>query len=305
MQDSQVIWMDGKVVPYANAQIHVLAHSLHYGGGVFEGMRAYQTADGQTCLFRAEEHLQRFLDSMRTLGYPSRYTREELIAACKEMVKANQFTECYVRPIAYINDSVRGLKLPSQPEINIAIATWNWGKYLGGEGQKNGVRIKVSTFRRQEPGTAFTMAKLSGPYLYSVMARREATLSGYDEALLLDPQGFVGEGSGENVFMVKGGIIYTPSLGYILPGITRDCIIKIARYLGFTVIERPITRNELYLADEVFFTGTAAEVTPVREIDNLTIGAGKPGPVSQKISDTFFQCVKGSVPEFRSWLSPV
>lgn len=303
--DSQQIWMQGELVPYEKANVHVLSHSLHYGGATFEGMRAYATSSGKTALFRAPEHFKRLFDSMALLGYSIPFTSEQLIGATKQTIRANRFKECYIRPIAYINDTVRGLKLPPQPEVLTAIATWDWGKYLGKDGINNGVRIKTSSYRRPDAGSALSMAKLSGPYVYSVLARREAAQSGYDEALLLDPQGFVAEGSGENIFAVKGAKIATPQLGSILPGITRDCVIQIARHLGFEVVERPLTRNELYLSDEVFFTGTAAEVTPIREIDNHQIGTGKAGVITQKISEVFFACTRGEVPEFKKWLIEV
>ncbi len=276
--DSKVIWMEGSLVPYAEAQVHVLSHSLHYGCAVFEGLRAYRTTDGRTALYRAQEHFERFFDSMKVLGYESRFTIAQCLSATQELIRANGFDECYVRPLAYINDTVRGLKLPPKPEVLIAIAVWAWGKYMGDDGAKKGVRVKTSTFRRPDISSSMTFAKLSGSYLTSVLARREATLDGYDEAILLDQEGYIAEGSGENLFMVKGKKIFTPPAGSILPGITRDSAIEIAKSLGYEVIETQLTRNQLYIADEVFFTGTAVEVTPIREIDHHKVADGTPGP---------------------------
>ncbi len=303
--DSQFIWMDGKLVPYNEANIHILSHSLHYGGAAFEGIRAYKTADDRTAIFRGPEHFDRFLDSIKSLHYSVSYTQSDFISATAALVKANGFKECYIRPLAYLDDSFRGLKLPAKVEGHIAIATWNWGKYLGDEGLKNGIRIATSTFSRPDISTSMTWAKLSGNYLVSVQARREAVQNGFDEALLLDPSGFVAEGSGENFFLVKNNIIYTPTTGYILPGITRDSVMQIARAAGFTVVESNITRNQAYLADELFFTGTAAELTPIRELDRHTIGSGKPGPVTQKLSQIFFDVVTGKDKRFEKWLTYV
>lgn len=301
--DSKVIWMEGKLVPYAEANVHILSHTLHYGTGAFEGIRAYETADGRTAIFRAEEHFKRFFDSVKSLGMECPYTVADLVQASCDTVKANGFKECYLRPLAYLDDSVRGLKLPDSPKVLTAIATWMWGKYMGNDGQKNGVRVMTSTYRRADVATSFPLAKLTGAYITSVMARREATKNGLDEAILLDPQGFVGEGSGENIFVVKDGSITTPPTKYILPGITRNSAIELARHLGYTVKEENITRNQLYLADEVFFTGTAVEVTPIREIDHHKIGEGKPGPVTLKLLDLFFKVARGENADFRKWLT--
>ncbi len=303
--DSKYIWMDGRLQPYSDAQIHVLTHSLHYGCSAFEGFRSYLTSKGYTAMFRAVEHYQRFFDSIRVLGYSISHTLPTLIEATKECIKANQFRECYTRPIAYVDDSVRGLRLPENPSAVVAIATWEWGKYMGDEGQKNGVRIKTSTYRRADVASGLHLVKLSGNYVTSVMARREATQQGFDEALLLDQQGFVAEGSGENIFMVKGGEIHTPPLGSILPGITRNSVIQMARDLGFQVTERNITRAELYLADEAFFTGTAVEVTPIREIDHHKIADGKPGRITNQLMEQFFKCVRGELPKYSDWLTKV
>ncbi|NBX67832.1 MAG: branched-chain amino acid transaminase [Proteobacteria bacterium] len=299
--DSQFIWMDGQMVPYNNATTHVLSHSLHYGGAIFEGLRAYATPQGPA-LFRPQEHFERFLQSIKVMGYSISYSTTDLIRISHELIAKNNFPACYVRPVAYIDDSVRGLKLPPSPEVHTAIAVWPWGKYMGDEGHLKGVKVKTSTFRRPDVASSLPLAKISGAYLTSVLARREATLDGFDEAILLDPQGFVAEGSGENIFIVKDSEIMTPSVGYLLPGITRDCVIQIAKYLGFTLREEAITRNQLYLADEAFFTGTAVEVTPITEVDHLKIGLGHPGPITQKIKETFFKCTQGQVDPFKNWV---
>lgn len=303
--DSKFVWMNGTLVPYEAAQIHVLSHSLHYGCGVFEGIRAYKTSNGGTAIFRAEEHYKRFEESIRVMGYSTPYNVESWMAATVDLIHKNGFQECYIRPLAYIDDSIRGLKLPIKPEVQCAIAVWTWGKYMGDEGQKKGIRCKVSTFRRADVSTSLSLAKLTGGYLTSVLARQEATLDGYDEAILLDPQGFVAEGSGENIFIVKNGKISTPPDGFILPGITRSSAIELARHLGIEVVEERIARNQLYLADEVFFTGTAVEITPIREIDHKTIGSGGPGKITLKLLEHFFKAARGDAPEFKKWLTPV
>jgi branched-chain amino acid aminotransferase len=303
--DSKVIWMEGKLVPYSAASVPILSHSLHYGTAAFEGIRAYRTHDNGTAIFRAEDHMRRFLDSISILGVSSLYTTFDLLRAAADVVKANEFAHCYLRPIAYIDDSVRGLKLPENPKAHIAIAAWPLGKYMGEEGHQRGVRAMISTFRRPDISSAMSSAKLSAGYITGVLARREATRIGMDEAILLDPQGFVAEGSGENLFMVKDGVLSTPPKGYILPGITRNSVIQIARDLGLTVHEESINRNQLYLADEVFFTGTAVEVNAIREIDHHRIGEGSPGPVTRQLSDLFFQCTRGELPQYRHWLTPV
>jgi len=303
--DSQFVWMDGKLLPYHEAMVPVLSHSLHYGCAIFEGIRCYESVRGEASIFRATEHFQRFFDSMKTLGYQSPFTAMDLLRATAETIKANQFKECYVRPLAYLDDSVRGLKIPEVPKARIAIAVWKWGKYMGDEGHKNGVRIAISTFRRPDVSSGMTWAKLSGNYLTSVLARREATNHGFDECLLLDPNGFVAEGSGENVFVVKNHVLYTPPTGFILPGITRDSVITIARDLGLSIREENITRNQLYLADEVFFSGTAVEITSIREVDSYQIGEGKPGPITRNITDLFFKTVRGENPKYSHWLTSV
>lgn len=302
--DSRFLWMNGEFVPYENAHVHALSHSLHYGCTVFEGLRAYKLKNGKTAMFRVEAHYERFIGSMVTMGYASRYSVDEYVKVTKELIKKNEFQECYVRPFAYINDSVRGLKLPEKPEVLVAIAVWPWGKYMGDEGVAKGIRVRISSYSRPDVRT-YSNAKLAGNYLISVMARREATQQGYDEAVLLDPDGFVAEGSGENIFIVKNGQIATPPTGYILPGITRDSVMTIAKTLGYEIKEKAITREELFEADEVFFTGTAAEVTPIREVNDRPVGAGKPGPITLQISEKFFEIVQGKAVDNYRWLNTI
>jgi branched-chain amino acid aminotransferase len=300
--DSQFLWMDGNFVSYSDAKIHVLSHSLHYGGAVFEGLRAYAVPQGPA-LFRPLEHFNRFLDSISVMGYSVPYSAQDLTRISHELIHRNGFKACYVRPIAYIDDTVRGLKLPETPVVHTAIAVWPWGKYMGDEGHLKGVKVKTSTFRRADVSSTLPLAKISGAYVTSVLARREATLEGFDEAILLDPHGFVAEGSGENVFLVKNNELVTPSVGYLLPGITRDCVIEIAKELGLSLRQENITRNQVYVADEAFFTGTAVEITPIREVDHHTIGNGTPGPITQKIKETFFKCTLGEIKKFSNWVS--
>lgn len=301
-QDSQFIWMDGELIKYADAKVHVLSHSLHYGSAAFEGIRAYMTSQGKPAILKAPEHIDRFLRSTRALGGRVEFTRDRLVQAMVETVRANQFDECYIRPIAYIADDFRGLKLPDGARMHVAIATWKWGKYLGDAAAK-GIRTCISSFRRPDVSSTLPAAKLSGNYLNSINARREATLRGVDEAILLDMQGYVAEGSGENIFVVKDGSITTPPADAILPGLTRACIFDLAKVLGIPLREERITRNQLYDADEVFFTGTAAEVTPVREVDGYAIGRGTAGPISQRFAEFYERCARGQVPEFEHWLT--
>lgn len=301
--DSKVIWMDGELVPFEKASVHVLSHSLHYGSAAFEGIRAYKTTDGRTAIFKAREHFERFHQSVAVFSGRLRYAVEELVKATADTVRANGFDECYVRPLAYIGNETRGLKLPAEPAMQVAIAVWKWGKYLGPEAMAKGIRASVASFRRPDPSSSLPWAKVSGNYLNSIMARREATLRGTDEAILLDHLGFVAEGSGENIFVVSRGRLVTPGLQNVLNGVTRGVVFDLARSLGLAIDERNITRNELYAADEVFFTGTAAEITPVSEIDGYKVGGGKPGPVTGKIAGLFEKAVRGDAAEFKSWLT--
>jgi branched-chain amino acid aminotransferase len=285
--------------------VHVLSHSLHYGSAAFEGIRAYKTDSGRAAIMKAPEHARRLLQSMAALGGECPYPVEALVEAMREVVRANAFDECYVRPIAYIGNETRGLKLPAHPEMHIAIAAWKWGKYLGEAAMQRGIRVAVSSFRRPDVASSLPWAKLSGNYLNSILARREATLAGVDEAILLDQQGYVAEGSGENIFLVRGRTLATPPLSAVLHGLTRDAVFEIAAALGLTVKEEALTRNQLYCADEAFFTGTAAEITPIGEIDGRRVGAGAPGPVTKQLADVFDKAVRGADPRFATWLTYV
>lgn len=301
--NSQVIWMDGELKPFQDATVHVLSHSLHYGSAAFEGIRAYKQTAGGTAIFRAKDHMDRFIRSTRAFDAHVPFSSDDLVEALRETIKANKLAECYVRPLAYFGNETRGLKLPAQQRMHVAIAVWEWGKYLG-EVDK-GIRVNVASFRRPDVSSSLPWAKLSGNYLNSIMARREATLAGVDEAILLDQQGFVAEGSGENIFLCRNGELVTPPGNAILAGITRDATFELARTLGVSVREAPVTRNQLYDADEVFFTGTAAEITPIAQIDGRNIGEGKPGPITKRIADLFEKTTRGEVPEFRGWLTTV
>jgi branched-chain amino acid aminotransferase len=298
------IWMDGQLVPYDQAMVHFLAPALHYGLAVFEGIRCYATQDGPA-IFRLREHLQRFLDSVRILGVQTfPYDLETLRHAVHETIIANGFGECYIRPLMYMAQGALGLNLD---ELNpaVGIAAWEWGTFLGEEALEKGVRMMVSSFTRHHPNVSMTKAKISGNYVNSVLAKTMAKRSGFDEAIMLDPGGFVAECSGENLFLVRGGQIYTTPRATILEGITRDSIITLARDLSYSVIEEPISRDQLYIADEVFVCGTAAECVAVYEIDYRVIGEGRMGPMTQAIQKIFFQTVRGEGPRSSEWLDPV
>ncbi len=302
LQETEKIWMNGKLVPWKDAKIHVLTHALHYGSGVFEGIRCYNAAKGPA-VFRLREHMKRLQNSAKLYFMNIPYSLEELIKATKDTIKANKLSECYVRPIAYRGYGEMGLN-PLKNPVDVAIAVWPWGTYLGEEGLKNGIRAKIASVQRITPNTLPPNAKATGQYANSILAKLEALNSGYEEAVLLDHRGFVSEGPGENIFIVKDGIIYTtPEHASILPGITRDSIMTLARDMGREVRETDLMRSNLYLADEAFFTGTAAEVTPIREIDNYYIG--KPGPITKKLQEKFFGMTKGRDQKYDSWLDYV
>lgn len=299
------IWLDGRLVPWDQANVHILTHTLHYGLGAFEGIRCYETEDGRSAVFRLEEHIRRLLESAHIVTIPVPYTKEQLVDACLETVRANGLKSCYLRPLVFIGDGAMGLYATSNP-TRVAIVAWKWGAYLGAEGLEKGIRAKVSSFTR--PGLNMVMAKgkVVGNYVNSVLAKREVMAAGYQEAILLDAQGQVAEASGENLFMVRDGVVYTPPYGSaILGGITRDTILRLLREMGVTVVERAIARDELYVADEIFLCGTAAEVTPVREIDERTIGAGTRGEVTKRVQDRYFQVVRGVEPPEPAWLTYV
>jgi branched-chain amino acid aminotransferase len=297
------IWYDGKLVPWRNATTHVLTHSLHYGLAVFEGVRAYRTTQG-TAIFRMKEHTERLFNSAHIYMMKIPYTREIIMDAQKEVVRANKLDECYIRPIAFYGSEKIGVS-PKGASVHVAIAAWPWGAYLGAEAIEKGIRVKTSSFARHHVNVSMCRAKYSGTYANSILANLEATEHGYDEGLLLDVDGFVAEGSGENLFIVKNGCLYEPELTSALIGITRDSVITLAREMGYAVSARRITRDDLYIADEAFFTGTAAEVTPIREVDGRTIGEGKRGPVTTRIQKAFFESVTGKSEKHADWLTPV
>ena len=299
---SETIWMDGKLVPWDEARVHVLTHSLHYGSGVFEGIRAYPTKKGPA-IFRLTEHIARLYRSAKIYTIEIPYTAETLIDACKETVRASGLPECYVRPIVYLGYGEMGLN-PLPCPVNVSIAVWPWGAYLGDEGMQHGVRMKISSWRRHDPNIIPPAAKGTGQYINSQLAKVEAIKAGYDEAIMLNPQGFVAEASGENVFIARDGELITPPLSAgALVGITRDSVMRIARDLGVGVHEADLVRTDLYTADEVFVCGTAAEITPVREIDDRLVG--EPGPLTKKIQEVFHAAVRGEVEQYADWLEHV
>jgi branched-chain amino acid aminotransferase len=297
------IWMDGRLVAFDDAKVHVLTHALHYGIGVFEGIRAYRTADGQSAIFRLREHVQRLYDSAHVVLMEIPYPPEKLEAACVEALRANGLAEGYIRPLAFFGAGAMGVG--AQNAVQVIVAAWPWGAYLSEEGVRRGIRAKVSSFTRMHVNVQMVRAKISGQYVNSFLATREAALSGYEEAILLDTEGYVAEGAGENIFIVKKGVLQTPPLSSaVLAGITRDSVLRIAGDLGVPVREEKFTRDAMYLADELFMTGTAAEVTPVREVDDRSVGKGEPGPVSRKVQEAFFRAVRGEEPRYREWLFP-
>jgi branched-chain amino acid aminotransferase len=289
---SEKIWLDGELVPYDQAQVHVLTHSLHYGLAVFEGMRCYKGDDGRSAIFRAREHIRRLVDSAHIVEMPMPYSEEELLKASADVVRANRFEECYIRPLAFYGEGEMGLAARGN-RTRVAIAAWPWGAYLGKESLEKGVRLKTSSFVRFHHNSMMPAAKASGNYINSILAGYEARRSGYDEALLLDVQGFVAEGSGENVFVIREGVVRTPPLTSILPGITRASVMTILADLGVPVVEQFFARDTIYIADEAFMTGTAAEVTPVRELDDRRIGTGQPGPITRKVQEVFQRALRG------------
>ena len=298
------IWMDGQMVDWRDAKIHVLSHTLHYGCGAFEGLRAYKTADG-TAIFRLEEHTDRLFNSAKILRMKIPFSKEEVNQAQKAVVRENKLESCYVRPLAWIGSEKLGVS-PKGNRIHLMAAAWAWGAYLGEEGMKRGIRVKISSFTRHHVNITMTQAKAVSNYTNSILANMEALDDGYDEALLLDASGFVSEGSGENLFVVKDGVVYTPDLSAgALNGITRNTVLHICKDLGLELVQKRITRDEVYICDEAFFTGTAAEVTPIRELDNRAIGSGTRGPVTEKIQSAYFDIVNGRNRKYASWLSKV
>ena len=297
------IWFNGDLVEWRSATTHVLTHTLHYGMGVFEGVRAYETPDGPA-IFRLQDHTKRLVNSAKIVGMQLPFTEEQINRAHIDVVKANNLASCYFRPMAYYGSGKLGVA-PKQDDVQVILAAWAWGAYLGEEGMRKGIRVRVSSFTRHHPNVTMIKAKANGNYMNSIMANTEATRDGYDEAILLDAQGYVAEGSGENIFTVRDGVLYTPALDVALDGITRRSVIAIASEMGLKVVEKRLTRDELYVADEVFFTGTAAEVTPIREIDGRQIGIGERGPITAEIQQRYFDIVQGKNPKYRDWLTYV
>ena len=297
------IWKDGHMIEWRDATLHMLTHSLHYGMAIFEGVRAYKTVDG-TAIFRLKEHTQRLFNSAKIFQMKLPFDMETLMAAQREVVRANQLESCYIRPLAWIGSEKMGVSARGNT-IHVSVAAWPWGAYLGEEGLAKVIRVKTSSFTRHHVNISMVRAKASGYYINSILANQEVTADGYDEALLLDTEGYVSEGAGENVFIVKAGKIYTPDLASCLDGITRDSVLTMARDLGIDVIEKRITRDEIYCSDEAFFTGTAAEVTPIRELDGRQIGAGSRGPVTEQLQSLFFDVVGGKATKYKHWLTPV
>ena len=298
------IWMDGNLVDWREAKIHILTHTFHYGVGVFEGLRAYETPQG-SAIFRLPCHLERFAMSAKIMGMPMPFSQQQLFQATVELIAANRLGACYIRPVAYYGAESMGIHAQSLA-THVSIAAWEWGAYLGEDALKKGIRVKTSSFSRHYPNSAMMKAKANGQYTNSVLATQEVTTSGYDEALMLDTNGCVAEGSGQNIFIVRKGRVYTPTLTSALEGITRDTIIKIlSEELSLQVVEKTITRDEIYTADEAFFTGTATEVTPICELDDRSIGAGTAGPVSQAVQELYFDIATGKHERHQDWLTLV
>ena len=300
----ETIWMNGELVPWHEAKVHVLSHALHYGSGVFEGIRAYETARGPA-VWHLDAHLGRMFDSAAIYHMEIPYSREQLVQATKDVIRANDLPACYIRPIAFRGYGEIGVNPLANP-VDVSIAVWPWGAYLGEEALEQGVRVKISSWKRHDQNSLPSSAKATGGYLVSILAKIDSLKSGYDEAVLLNHEGHVGEGSGENIFVVKDGDLFTPPTGDgCLEGITRNAAMTLARDLGYSVHERSMVRTDLYLADEVFFTGTAAEITPIREVDDRAVGEGRRGPVTKSLQDAFFAATKGDDPRYAGWLTYV
>ncbi len=296
-----VIWFDGEEVPWRDARVHVLTHTLHYGMGVFEGIRAYSTDRGPA-IFRLREHVKRFFNSAHILGMPVPFDAQTIEQACCNAVRNNNLDSAYIRPVGFYGSEGMGLRADGL-KTHVAIAAWEWGAYLGSDGLEKGIRIRTSSFTRHHVNISMCKAKANGHYINSMLALQEALQDGYDEALLLDTEGYVAEGSGENIFIVRDNIIYTPDLTSALEGITRDAVIQLIADAGYELREKRITRDEVYIADEAFFTGTAAEVTPIRELDNRQIGSGSRGPITEKLQTMFFDIANGRDKTYSKWLS--
>jgi branched-chain amino acid aminotransferase len=302
MEKVDKIWLDGKFVDWDEAKVHVLTHTLHYGLGVFEGIRCYQCTDGSSAVFRLKEHVDRLFASSAIGLLKVPFSKEEIAEAILDSLRVNHLKAGYIRPLVFIGYGEMGLYV-KDPVVRVTIACWPWGAYLGEEGMANGIRAKVSSFTRHHVNVSMTKAKICGNYVNSILAKREVTMAGYDEAILLDTEGYVSEASGENIFIVSDGVLKTTPQTSILKGITRDTIIQIAKDKNYPCVEQRFTRDELYSADECFFTGTAAEITPVREVDDRCIGSGKPGPITKNLQTTFFEVVKGNEEKYKKWLT--
>jgi len=298
-----VIWFDGEMVPWREAQVHVLTHTLHYGMGVFEGLRAYHAKKG-TAIYRLKAHTDRLYRSARILGMDIPFEKATLNAAHKAVIRENKLDSAYIRPMCFYGSEGMGLRADNL-KVHTIIAAWDWGSYLGDEGMEKGIRIRTSSFTRHHVNITMCKAKANGNYMNSMLALQEALRDGYDEALLLDVDGFVAEGSGENIFIVRNGVIYTPELTSALDGITRDTIFTLAKDSGLEIREKRITRDEVYIADEAFFTGSAAEVTPIRELDGRSIGNGSRGPITEKLQSQYFDLVHGRLDKYHDWLDYV
>ncbi len=296
------IWIDGNFVSYDEANVHILTHSLHYGLAVFEGMRCYKTDDGRSAMFRAPEHIRRLFDSALIVEMEIPFTQEKIVKVCAETVRLNKLAECYIRPLVFFGEGEMGLGARGN-KVRVAVAVWPWGAYLGEESIRRGARLKTSSYVRFHHNSLMAYAKATGHYVNSILAAYEARRCGYDEALLLDVEGFVAEGSGENFFIIRDGVVKTPPLTSCLPGITRDAVIKILNDESIAVVEQHFPRDAVYIADEAFMCGTAAEVTPVRELDDRKIGTGSPGPITRKLQETFQAALHGRDPRYRSWLT--
>ncbi len=298
------IWFDGELVPWRDAQVHVLTHTLHYGMGVFEGVRAYNTENRGTCIFRLREHTERLFNSAKIMGMTIPFDRDTLNDAHKLVMRENNLSDGYLRPMAFLGSEGMGLRAEGL-KTHVIVAGWEWPAYLGAEGIEKGIRIRTSSYTRHHVNISMCKAKANGQYINSMLALREAVECGYDEAMLLDPEGYVAEGSGENIFIVRNGTLFTPDLTSCLDGITRRTLFDLAREAGFPVVEKRITRDEVYIADEAFFTGTAAEVTPIREVDNRAIGTGARDPVTTVLQKMFFDVVYGRMEVHPEWLEPI
>ncbi|MCK6588242.1 MAG: branched-chain amino acid transaminase [Polyangiaceae bacterium] len=300
------IWLEGELVEWDEAKVHVLTHTMHYGLGAFEGIRAYKRADGSTTVFRLKEHVERLFETCKLIMTEPRFSKEQVHEACLQVLNVNGMEEGYIRPLVFIGDGAMGVYAPDNP-IRTLVVAWRWGAYLGAGAVEKGVRAKVSSWARHHVSVSLAKGKIMGQYTNSTLAKREAKMAGYDEAILMDTHGYVSEGSGENLFLVKKGKLYTPPLSAsILAGITRDAVLTLAREEGLAVAEEMLTRDQLYLADECFFTGTAAEITPIREVDNRKIGDGTVGPVTKRLQERFFDIVKGSdTSSHPEWLTRV